>query len=229
MRAAREGGADEGLERSRQQGVRRQERRPSSPGRSASTAGDELRLLVADVDEKHPFVQHELLMPVLPHGARAATRPRRSPAAKRVEHGFGHTAVMYSTQHRPPARDGARHQHVDLRQERARTWPGSASAARATPRSPSPLRRARASPPSATSRASGAARSRNTFGSSDARRSRPRAPRALLDRSRPSGRGRHVQARAGAICCAPTPSAPASSWSSSPATSAPSRKRSRPA
>ena len=29
-------------------------------------AGDELRLLVADVDEKHPFVQLEMLMPVLP-------------------------------------------------------------------------------------------------------------------------------------------------------------------
>ena len=29
-------------------------------------AGDELRLLVAEVDEKHPFVQLEMLMPVLP-------------------------------------------------------------------------------------------------------------------------------------------------------------------
>ena len=44
----------------------------------------------------HPFIQHELLMPVLgmvgyPDVAAAIA------AAKRVEHGFGHTAVMYSS------------------------------------------------------------------------------------------------------------------------------------
>jgi acyl-CoA reductase-like NAD-dependent aldehyde dehydrogenase len=59
------------------------------------TAGDELRLLVADVDENHPFVQLELLMPVLPL-VRVADAPTAIATAKRVEHGFCHTAVMYS-------------------------------------------------------------------------------------------------------------------------------------
>jgi len=58
-------------------------------------AGDELRLLVADVDEKHPFVQLELLMPVLPL-VRVADAATAIATAKRVEHGFCHTAVMYS-------------------------------------------------------------------------------------------------------------------------------------
>jgi acyl-CoA reductase-like NAD-dependent aldehyde dehydrogenase len=58
-------------------------------------AGDELRLLVAVVDEKHPFVQLELLMPVLPL-VRAPDAPEAIAMAKRVEHGFCHTAVMYS-------------------------------------------------------------------------------------------------------------------------------------
>ena len=59
------------------------------------TAGDELRLLVAEVDEKHPFVQLEMLMPVLPL-VRAPDAAQAIAMAKRVEHGFAHTAVMYS-------------------------------------------------------------------------------------------------------------------------------------
>lgn len=58
-------------------------------------AGDELRLLIADVDEKHPFVQLEMLMPVLPL-VRVADAAQAIACAKRVEHGFCHTAVMYS-------------------------------------------------------------------------------------------------------------------------------------
>ena len=69
--------------------------RRSSRGRSASTRGDELRLLVAEVDEKHPFVQLEMLMPVLPL-VRAPDAAEAIAMAKRVEHGFCHTAVMYS-------------------------------------------------------------------------------------------------------------------------------------
>jgi acyl-CoA reductase-like NAD-dependent aldehyde dehydrogenase len=58
--------------------------------------GDDCRLAICEVPEEHPFVQHELLMPVLgivrtPDVATAIA------AAKRCEHGFGHTAVMYST------------------------------------------------------------------------------------------------------------------------------------
>jgi acyl-CoA reductase-like NAD-dependent aldehyde dehydrogenase len=59
------------------------------------TAGDDLRLLVAEVDEKHPFVQLEMLMPVLPM-VRAPEAAEAIAMAKRVEHGFAHTAVMYS-------------------------------------------------------------------------------------------------------------------------------------
>jgi len=58
-------------------------------------AGDELRLLVAEVDEQHPFVQLEMLMPVLPL-VRAPDAAEAIAMAKRVEHGFCHTAVMYS-------------------------------------------------------------------------------------------------------------------------------------
>ena len=58
--------------------------------------GDDVRLAICEVPEEHPFVQHELLMPVLgivryPDVAAAIA------GAKRVEHGFGHTAVMYGT------------------------------------------------------------------------------------------------------------------------------------
>jgi acyl-CoA reductase-like NAD-dependent aldehyde dehydrogenase len=58
--------------------------------------GDDVRLAIAELPEEHPFVQHELLMPVIgivryPDVAAAIA------GAKRVEHGFGHTAVMYST------------------------------------------------------------------------------------------------------------------------------------
>ena len=58
-------------------------------------AGDDLRLVMAEVDESHPFVQHEMLMPVLPL-VRVADAADAIACAKRVEHGFGHTAVMYS-------------------------------------------------------------------------------------------------------------------------------------
>src|SRR5450432_3535689 len=56
---------------------------------------DDLRLVMADVDEKHPFVQLEMLMPVVPL-VRVPEAPAAIACAKRVEHGFGHTAVMYS-------------------------------------------------------------------------------------------------------------------------------------
>jgi acyl-CoA reductase-like NAD-dependent aldehyde dehydrogenase len=58
--------------------------------------GDECRLAICEVPEEHPFVQHEMLMPVMgivryPDVAGAIA------GAKRCEHGFGHTAVMYGT------------------------------------------------------------------------------------------------------------------------------------
>jgi acyl-CoA reductase-like NAD-dependent aldehyde dehydrogenase len=58
--------------------------------------GDDLRLLLCDADEMHPFVQHELLMPVIGL-VRVKDAAEAIAMAKRVEHGFCHTAVMYST------------------------------------------------------------------------------------------------------------------------------------
>ncbi len=58
-------------------------------------AGNELRLIFADVPENHPFVQMELLMPVVGF-ARAPNVEQAIAMAKRCEHGYGHTAVMHS-------------------------------------------------------------------------------------------------------------------------------------
>jgi acyl-CoA reductase-like NAD-dependent aldehyde dehydrogenase len=58
--------------------------------------GPDLRLLICDVDEQHPFVQHELLMPVTAM-VRARDAADAIATAKRVEHGFHHTAVIHST------------------------------------------------------------------------------------------------------------------------------------
>lgn len=53
------------------------------------------RLVIAEVDERHPFVQHEQLMPVHPL-VRVPTVDEGIEMAVRVEHGYGHTATMYS-------------------------------------------------------------------------------------------------------------------------------------
>jgi acyl-CoA reductase-like NAD-dependent aldehyde dehydrogenase len=61
------------------------------------TVPDSTRLLLCEVDgEDHPFVQSELLMPVLPL-VRVKSVEDGIDAAVRAEHGFGHTAAMYST------------------------------------------------------------------------------------------------------------------------------------
>jgi acyl-CoA reductase-like NAD-dependent aldehyde dehydrogenase len=57
--------------------------------------GHDLRILLCEVDEQHPFVQHELLMPVIPM-FRVRDAVEGIAAALRVEHGFHHTATMHS-------------------------------------------------------------------------------------------------------------------------------------
>jgi len=57
---------------------------------------DTTRILLCEVEEKHPFVQEELLMPVLPL-VRVRTVDEGIEMAVRVEHGFRHTASMHST------------------------------------------------------------------------------------------------------------------------------------
>jgi acyl-CoA reductase-like NAD-dependent aldehyde dehydrogenase len=53
------------------------------------------RLIVCEVPFDHPFVQHELLMPVLPF-TRVKDVHEGIDMAVEAEHGFGHTASMYS-------------------------------------------------------------------------------------------------------------------------------------
>lgn len=57
---------------------------------------DDPRIILAEVDENHPFVQEELLMPVIPF-VRVKTADEAIDMAKRVEHGFRHTAAIHST------------------------------------------------------------------------------------------------------------------------------------
>lgn len=57
--------------------------------------GPDVRILLAEVDEQHPFVQHELLMPVIGL-VRYKDTADAIAAALRVEHGFHHTATMHS-------------------------------------------------------------------------------------------------------------------------------------
>ncbi len=53
-------------------------------------------IIIVEGDEQSPFMQGELLMPVLGF-TRTSTAEEAIAMAKRVEHGFGHTACMYST------------------------------------------------------------------------------------------------------------------------------------
>ncbi|MBI2845419.1 MAG: aldehyde dehydrogenase, partial [Chloroflexi bacterium] len=57
--------------------------------------GDEIRLVVAEVPIEHPLVWTEQMMPVLPM-VRVKNADEGIDLAKEAEHGFGHTAVMYS-------------------------------------------------------------------------------------------------------------------------------------
>lgn len=57
--------------------------------------GDEIRTVICEVDEKHPFVQHEMLLPVLAM-VRVPNVDDAIEMAYRVEHNYFHTSVMYS-------------------------------------------------------------------------------------------------------------------------------------
>jgi len=54
------------------------------------------RLIICETPETHPFVWTELLMPVLPI-VRVTDADQGIRLAKKVEHGFGHSAMMHST------------------------------------------------------------------------------------------------------------------------------------
>jgi len=64
-----------------------------SIGRQTSA---DTRLLFADLPEEHPFVQTEMLMPIIGL-VRQPDAESAIQCARRVEHDYRHTAVMYST------------------------------------------------------------------------------------------------------------------------------------
>ncbi len=81
------------------------------PAGANSAAGADPRLLVCEVDGGHPFVQHELLMPILPF-VRVSTVDLAIDLAIAAEHGYRHTAGMYS-------------KNLDVLHEMARRFDGS--------------------------------------------------------------------------------------------------------
>ena len=64
-------------------------------GEIGVTAGDEVRLVVADVPVDHPLVWTEQMMPVMPV-ARVRDVDQAIELAVKAEHGFGHTASIFS-------------------------------------------------------------------------------------------------------------------------------------
>lgn len=60
------------------------------------SVSDQVRIAFCEVDESHPFVQLEMLLPVIPL-VRVRNVEEAIETAVRVEHGFKHTAVMHST------------------------------------------------------------------------------------------------------------------------------------
>lgn len=59
------------------------------------TVGPEIKVILMEADEFHPFVQEELMMPILPL-VRVKDVDVAIDMAVRVEHGFRHTAIMHS-------------------------------------------------------------------------------------------------------------------------------------
>jgi acyl-CoA reductase-like NAD-dependent aldehyde dehydrogenase len=58
-------------------------------------AGDEVRLVLAEVERDDPLILSEQMMPILPV-ARVDTAGEAIDLARAAEHGFRHTAVMHS-------------------------------------------------------------------------------------------------------------------------------------
>lgn len=56
---------------------------------------DDVRLIIFEADQTHPLVELEQLMPVMPM-VRVRSFEEAAKLAKKVEHGFRHTAVIYS-------------------------------------------------------------------------------------------------------------------------------------
>lgn len=63
--------------------------------RAGITCDSSVKVISMEVPLSHPFVQHELMMPVLP-AVRVKDFDEGLTAAVEVEHGFRHTAIMHS-------------------------------------------------------------------------------------------------------------------------------------
>ena len=74
----------------------RSERRQRSSPRSASRSDNDVRLLVAEVPREHNLVWTEQMMPVMPVVRVASNVDEGIDLAVRAEHGFRHTASIYS-------------------------------------------------------------------------------------------------------------------------------------
>ena len=121
--------------------------------------GDEIRLIVAEVDADHPLVVTEQMMPIMPL-VRVRDADEGIDLAKKVEHGFRHTAVMYSKNLDHLSRM-ARVMDCSIFVKNAPSLAGSGrTAGKGSAPSPSPAPPARASPIRSASAASAAARSR---------------------------------------------------------------------
>lgn len=59
------------------------------------SAGDDLRVIVVRTPADHPFVLKEMMMPLVPV-VTVSNVDQAIDLAKKVEHGYGHTAVMHS-------------------------------------------------------------------------------------------------------------------------------------
>ena len=57
--------------------------------------GDEVRMVLVEVEQDHPLVLSEQMMPIMPL-VRVGTADEGIDLAKKVEHGFRHTAMMHS-------------------------------------------------------------------------------------------------------------------------------------
>lgn len=57
--------------------------------------GNNIRIILVETDEMHPFAQEEMLMPILPL-IRVADFNEALAAAKRLEHGYRHSACIHS-------------------------------------------------------------------------------------------------------------------------------------
>jgi len=65
-------------------------------GQIGITVGDDIRVILMEVPVDHPFVQEELMMPILPL-VRVRDVDEAIEVAIEVEHGNRHTAIMHST------------------------------------------------------------------------------------------------------------------------------------